>query len=50
VWSLPSTKRIAPWEFRQAEREQTQVVMGTTVETESAMRGRHERPGPVTTR
>jgi endonuclease YncB( thermonuclease family) len=36
VWSLPSTKRIAPWEFRQAEREQTQIVMGSTVETERA--------------
>jgi endonuclease YncB( thermonuclease family) len=36
VWSLPSTRRIAPWEFRQAEREQTQIVMGSTVETEAA--------------
>ena len=44
VWSLPPTKRIAPWEFRQAEREQTQIVMGTTVETEQRVRGRHERP------
>jgi endonuclease YncB( thermonuclease family) len=36
VWSLPSTRRIAPWDFRKAEREQTQIVMGSTVETEAA--------------
>ena len=35
VWSLPSTKRIAPWEYRQAEREHREIITGETVETES---------------
>ena len=48
VWSLPPTKRIAPWEFRQAEREQTQIVMGTTVETERACVTAMNDRGPVT--
>jgi hypothetical protein len=48
VWSLPSTNRIAPWEFRQAEREQTQIVMGTTVETERACVAAMNDRGPVT--
>jgi endonuclease YncB( thermonuclease family) len=48
VWSLPSTKRIAPWEFRQAEREQTKIVMGSTVETEAACVAAMSHRGPVT--
>ncbi|MBP7609493.1 MAG: thermonuclease family protein [Steroidobacteraceae bacterium] len=48
VWSLPSTKRIAPWEYRKAEREQTQIVMGSTVETETACVAAMNDRGPVT--
>ena len=48
VWSLPPTKRIAPWEFRQAEREQRTIVMGSTVETENACVAAMNDRGPVT--
>ena len=48
VWSLPPGKRIAPWEFRQAEREHTQIVMGSTVETETACVAAMNDRGPVT--
>jgi endonuclease YncB( thermonuclease family) len=48
LWSLPSTNRIAPWEFRQAEREHTQIIMGTTVETEKACVAAMNNRGPVT--
>jgi endonuclease YncB( thermonuclease family) len=48
VWSLPSTKRIAPWDFRKAEREQTQIVTGSTVETEAACVAAMNDRGPVT--
>jgi len=48
VWSLPSTRRIAPWDFRKAEREQTQIVMGSTVETEAACVAAMNDRGPVT--
>jgi endonuclease YncB( thermonuclease family) len=48
VWSLPSTKRVAPWEFRQAEREHTQIVTGATVETESACVAAMNNRGTVT--
>lgn len=48
VWSLPSSERIAPWEYRQAEREQTEIVMGSTVETETACVAAMNDRGPVT--
>ncbi len=48
IWSLPPSKRIAPWEYRKAEREQTQIVMGSTVETETACVAAMNDRGPVT--
>ena len=48
LWSLPSSERIAPWEYRKAEREQTQIVMGSTVETETACVAAMNDRGPVT--